>query len=568
MRIPGLLFLVLLTALGACGESSRQRTDTAPAESSEGALYTCPMHPHYISTDPDGSCPICGMDLVPASGDTTANSTVAKGIAVTPEIIQTIGVRTAVAKVAPMTETLRAFGTVEANERQETVVASRVEGWVDELAVRAVGDPVDPGTVLYRLYSPNLIAAQKDFLNALDIGNEARISAVRQRLVSLGMQGPSIAELERSREVIERVAIHAEEGGIVSKLNIRNGDYIDPGDDVMTIQSYEDVWVIVDIPEQDLHLVTADQAAHLDFPSAPDADSMGQVDYVYPTIDPATRTGRLRIVVRNASGRLRPGAYADVRIETDAGTMLAVPSEAVLRDSRGAHVILALGEGRFLPRTVQTGMSAGDMTGIEAGLREGDRVVASGQYLLDSEAKLREGFSSLNRPQADEDTPLDEILLDQATLAQIDHFADMALYFHEALTDGYAIEPSFVDPVLTLSESLAGRFDGTRLGPLVADTQAALREAKAAEKGKPLAEALSDLMEAFEPWLMEGAPQHYADEGLTLFRDSNGYLWLQESRVPRNPYGDSEAELVAWPERMAAVREAEPRSVSDPHANH
>ncbi|NNU17045.1 efflux RND transporter periplasmic adaptor subunit [Parvularcula sp. ZS-1/3] len=526
------------------------------------------MHPHYISTDPDGSCPICGMDLVPASSDAALPTTGSAGIAVTPEIIQTIGVRTAVAKVTPMTQMLRAFGTVEANERQETVVASRVEGWIEDLAVRAVGDPVDPGTVLYRLYSPDLIAAQKDFLNALDIGNEARISAVRQRLVSLGMQGPSIAELERSREVIERVAIRAEDGGIVSELNTRDGDYIKPGDDVMTLQSYEDVWVIADMPEQDLHLVSAGQAATLDFPSAPDADSSGRVDYVYPTVDPATRTGRLRIVVSNASGRLRPGAYADIRIETEAGAMLAVPSEAVLRDSRGAHVILALGEGRFLPRVVETGMSAGGMTEIEAGLQEGDRVVASGQYLLDSEAKLREGFSSLNRLQADEDTPLDRIPLDQATLAQIDHFADMALYFHEALTDGYAIEPSFIDPLLTLSESLAGRFGGTRLGPIVTETQAALREAKAAEKGEPLAEALSDLMEAFEPWLMEGAPQHYADEGLTLFRDVNGHLWLQESSVLRNPYGTADAESVAWPERMAAVRETEPRPASDPHANH
>jgi Cu(I)/Ag(I) efflux system membrane fusion protein len=508
------------------------------------------------------------MDLVPASGDTTASSTGAEGIAVAPQIIQTIGVRTAVAKVMPMTDMLRAFGTVEANERQETVVASRVEGWIEDLAVRAVGDPVDPGTVLYRLYSPDLIAAQKDFLNALDIGNEARISAVRQRLVSLGMQGPSIGELERSRDVIERIAIRAEDGGIVSELNIRDGDYVNPGDDVMTIQSYEDVWVIADIPEQDLHLVSSGQMATLDLPSAPDADSMGRVDYVYPTMDPATRTGRLRIVVSNASGRLRPGAYADIRIETDAGTMLAVPSEAVLRDSRGAHVVLALGEGRFLPRAVQTGMSAGGMTGIEAGLQKGDRVVASGQYLLDSEAKLREGFSSLNRPQADEDTPLDEIPIDQATLGQIDHFVDMALYFHEALTDGYAIQPSFVDPVLGLSESLAGRFGGTRLGPIVTGAKAALREAKAAENGEPLANALSDLMEALEPWLMEGAPQHYADEGLTLFRDDAGRHWLQEGGPTRSPYQGTGVETVAWPQPMTAMQGIDSRPATDPHANH
>jgi Cu(I)/Ag(I) efflux system membrane fusion protein len=560
------LALLLALLLAACGDVGQDHSETDAVEA-ESALYTCPMHPHYISTDPDGSCPICGMDLVPAAAADTTSVTGTQGIAVSPEIIQTIGVRTELAGRTSLRRTLRAFGTVEANERTEVVVASRLEGWIEELAVRAEGDAVDPGTVLYRVYSPNLIAAQKDYLNALDIGNERRIEAVRQRLVSLGMQPPSIAELSRSRSVIERLPILAERGGIVAELNVRDGDYVKPGDAIMTLQSYDDVWVMAEIPEQDLHLVRSGAEASLDFPSAPSLASVGEVDYIYPTIDPVTRTGRLRIVVGNASGRLRPGAYADIRIETDAGTVLAVPSEAILRESRGAHVIVALGEGRFLPRPVITGLSAGGMTEVTAGLEEGERVVASGQYLLDSEAKLREGFSALSRPAAGPETPLDEIPLDQADLGQIDHFVDMALYFHEALTDGYSVEPSFIDPVLALGEVLSARFSGTRLAPIIEGAEGALREAQQAERGSGLANALASLMEALNPWLMAGAPQHYADKGLVLFEDAEGRRWVQEGGPARNPYGDEDSTAIDWPRRMASVQSAEPRPI-DPHANH
>ncbi|MEM9839784.1 MAG: efflux RND transporter periplasmic adaptor subunit [Pseudomonadota bacterium] len=564
MRVLSLLVVALLAA---CGDNSPQRTDAADTETSEEALYTCPMHPHYISTDPDGSCPICGMDLVSAGAADTIPEAGAQGIAVSPEIIQTIGVRTELVRRTSLRRTLRAFGTVEANERRETVVASRLEGWIEELAVRAEGDAVEADTILYRVYSPNLIAAQKDYLNALDIGNERRIEAVRQRLVSLGMQDPSIRELGRTRSVIERLPIRADRGGIVAELNVRSGDYVKPGDAIMTLQSYDDVWVMAEIPEQDLHLVTAGAEASLAFPSAPALGGSGEVDYIYPTIDPATRTGRLRIVVGNASGSLRPGAYADIRIETDAGTVLAVPSEAILRDSRGAHVIVALGEGRFLPRAVTTGLPAGGVTEVTAGLEEGERVVSSGQYLLDSEAKLRAGFSALSRPAAGPQTPLSEIPVDQADLGQIDHFVDMALYFHEALTDGYSIEPSFIDPVLALGEVLSARFAGTRLAPIIEGAQAALREARVAEEGNGLPDALASLMASLDPWLVGGAPQHYAGKDLVLFEDTAGRRWVQEGGTAQNPFGDEAFETVDWPRRIASVQPAGPRPI-DPHANH
>ena len=577
-RLAFLLPLGAATLLGACNDTPGVRTTETPAEgqvaavSAEAAQYTCPMHPHYISTDPDGSCPICGMDLVPVAAE--AGGAQGDGtIAVAPEMIQTMGIRTAPAEVVEFGQSLRAFGVVETNERLENVAVSRLEGWIESLTVRAEGDTVRPGALLYRVYSPDLIAAQKDYLNSLEIGNETRIAAVRQRLRSLGMQNAAVDRLTQNREVIERVPVYAEAGGTVAELQVREGDYVSPGTPILRLQSYSGVWVMASVPETDLPLIDTGIPVRLNFPSAPEAPAEGSVDYIYPTIDPVTRTAQVRIEVDNAAGYLRPGAYADITMELGGGERLSVPTEAILRDSRGAHVIVALGEGRFAGRAVRTGVSSNGRTEIIAGLTPGEQVVASGQFMLDSEVNLREGFSKLQAPPAiaaGPDTPLSQLPVDASTLAEIDHFTDMALYFHEALTDEYRIDPYFVDPALGLGETLRTRFVDTKLVPILEDGETALRAAKAAREGDALAAELARLMAALEPWLLEGAPIHYQGAGLTLFRDTEtGHLWLQQGDSPNNPYGDAEEEIVAWPDPMAGMEmDGAERRPIDSHAGH
>ncbi len=595
--------LLLITAsavlLAACGNRSTAPMPAGdPAPAQETAAYTCPMHPHYISTDPDGACPICGMDLVPASvqagraaGDSGergeilyykhpmglpktspvpkqdsmgmdyipvyADEAGGSGVAVAPEMIQTMGIRTEPAAITPLTRTLRAFGTVEANERLETVSVARLEGWIEDLTVRAEGDTVRPGARLYRVYSPDLIAAQKDMLASLTIGNAVRIAAVRQRLLSLGMAERAVRQLMDTRQLTERVPVYAEAGGTVAALEVREGDYVEPGTPVLRLQSYAGVWVMAAIPESDLPLVDTGQHVRLTYPSAPDAPGKGTIDYIYPTIDAATRTGQVRIEVDNTAGYLRPGAYADITIDLRTGDRLTVPTESILMDSTGAQVIIARGEGRFAARRVQTGLSAGGRTEILSGLDAGDEVVTRGQFLLGSEASLREGLRKLQAPSAvnaGPDTPLSELPIDAGTLAGIDHFTDMALYFHEALTDGYPVRPGVVDPALGHGEVLRTRFAGTRLEGVIAEAEAALRDAKAAREGEALATALARLVAALEPWLMQGAPVHYRDAGLSLFRDTgSGRAWIQQGRDPRNPYGDTAAERTTWPDPMAEL---------------
>ncbi len=408
----GALALLTLPAINACGgngpgaeahqgASPEPAAPPMPAASPMPAaaepIYACPMHPHVVSGDPDHTCPICGMDLVAVSIEPQSGSGPGPIVQVSPEMIQTMGVRTAPVETAYFDQSVRAFGNVVSNERLESVSVARMEGWIEDLAIRAEGDEVTRGALLYRVYSPALIAAQKDFLAALEAGRRSRIDSGRQRLISDGMQAAAIDQLVENREMIERLPVYAEAAGTVAGLAVREGDYVKPGTPVMRLQSYARVWVIASIPEADLALIEAGQPVALDFPSAPRAAEQGTVDYIYPTIDPKTRTADVRIEVENASGALRPGAYADIEFSLASGeSRLSVPTEALLRDSRGQHVIVALGAGRFAGRTVETGVAGGGRTEILAGLNAGERVVVSGQFMLDSEANLREGLAKLD----------------------------------------------------------------------------------------------------------------------------------------------------------------------------
>lgn len=537
-----------------------------PSISQEIVEYTCPMHPHYISTDADGICPVCGMGLV-AARLSQATLSAPEDIQVSEGMLQTMGVRVAEVKKTALSRKIRAFGNVQANTRREVVSASRLEGWIENLAVTAEGDTVARGQLLYQIYSPELVAAQKDFLASLNIGNKNRINATGQRLRSLGMQRTAIASLREKRELLERIPVYAEDSGIVQSLEARDGAYVKPGNIVLKLQSYIDVWVIASIVEQDINDVVSGIPVRLNFPSAPSAPATGIVDYVYPTIDPVTRTLKVRIVVKNEQGVLRPGAFADVAFEVERGESLTIPSEAVLYDSLGSHVIISLGEGKFRSRKIQIGSTTEGKSEITAGLNESERVVVSGQFMLDSEANLREGFAKLAPSTSLLNIPLSELSLDTNDIALIDHFVETAIYFHEALIDQYDIDPHYLSSTITAGEILSKKFPNTRLQTEIVKMQQVLIDVQNTDDGNSLASQLALLTQALSPWLLQEMPTHYHALGIRLYQDvESGHYFIQQGDSPSNPYGPGAVRNIILPAKSPSNKTPDRRMA--PHAAH
>lgn len=402
MRRSILLTLIALAAAGCGGGTKSQTSENADsgekADSSERGeilYYRNPMG--LADTSPAPKKDWMGMDYIPVYENDDAGG--GSAVVVPAETIQTLGVKIANAEEVDFGRTIRTFGAVADNARLLTEVTARVDGWIDDLAITAVGDAVRKGALLFRLRSPDLIAAKRDYVTALKSGSASWAASSATRLTSLGLQDQTIAEIKAKRIVEALTPFYAERDGIVSMLNVRTGAFIKSGDQIATIADYGEVWVLASIAEQDLSLIAAGAPAMVTFPNAASNQS-AMIDYVYPTVDPKTRTGKARIVLGNPDLALRPGAYADVTFEIGSKSRLAVPSEAILRDLDGAHVIMAMGEGRFMPMSVKTGLVAGGFTEILEGLNAGDPIVVSGQFLIDSESNLKESLSKLTAGHA------------------------------------------------------------------------------------------------------------------------------------------------------------------------
>jgi len=390
----------------------------------ESVKYTCPMHTHYVSAE-DGTCPICGMNLVPIKAEKDYADT---SIQLPAAVIQKMGVKIAPVKMTLFGQNIRSYGVVTANPRATQVANARVSGWIEDLSITAVGDEIHLGDQLFTLYSPDLISAQQDYLAALNTGIKGRIDSSAKRLITLGMSEKVIQQLRQSRMVLDQVPFYFEPTistpaknksqtknkpqpvWHVSEVMAQPGSYIQPGTPIATLQNYANVWVQVDVAIQDLEFLSLQTPARVKLANRGDTEQLAQVDYLYPTIDAATRTGQVRLVLDNAKGLFKPGAYADVVFEANSQERLSVPAEAILKSGTGDYVVIALGKGRFKSQPVLTGITSHGRTEIinektpaslrvTANLEEGTNIVVSGQFLIDSESKLRESFNKLQTNQ-------------------------------------------------------------------------------------------------------------------------------------------------------------------------
>ncbi len=551
--------------------------------------YTCPMHPHYIANEP-GSCPICGMDLVAlindekretgeedTPNDQKGDANARKAITISPETIQNIGVRTEPAEVAHFGKNIRSFGLVSENMRLTHAITGRVAGWVEQLSITAVGDEVKEGSQIFSLYSPDLISAQQDYLAALSTKNKGRIRSSAQRLTSMGVGDQVLASLRKTRKKIERVPFYAPSTiygghGVVSHLMISEGSYIKPGSPIATIQSYQSVWVNVSVAEKDLQFIQKGTKATVTFPNLGNTELIAHVDYIYPTIEESSRTGKVRLVLDNDEGQLKPGAYADIIFETQADKRLSIPSEAILRSAEGDYVVVAKGEGRFQPQRVKTGIRSRNRTEIIQGLSEGENVLVSSQFLIDSESSLRESFRKLQLAQ----TPLSLLKVSQDQLAMIDHLVDAAIYLHKSQIKGFEPKPHMIKPALQLNQYLLPAFRGTKLQFVLEEAERALEEAQASITETERLRAMAALVDALRPWILEGNPGHYCDKGLKLFLDhGTGYHWLQLEEKMLHPYGKGHAVEIEISSETAMIdnkKTAEAPEITQPvggvHAHH
>lgn len=358
-------------------------------EDREILYWRAPMDPSYRSDKP-GKSPM-GMDLIPVyAGEGAREQT---SLRIESAVINNIGVRTAAVERGPLSRRIETVGFVTTDDDRLSHIHVRSEGWIERLFADTEGEPVEAGEVLFEIYSRPLVSAQAEFLQALRAGQASVIEAARARLAALGMEESQIAAIGESGRVLQRVAVRAPQNGIVMDLGVRRGMFVEPGTRVMSLADLSSVWVDVDVYEDQIDWIEEGLAARVSLPFLPGRSWEGHVDYVYPTIRETSRTGRVRLEFDNPDLSLKPGMYASVSIAAaPRAAALHIPQEALIRTGRMERVILALEGGRFRPAEVRAGLESGGRVEILAGLSEGERVVTSSQFLIDSEASLSASF--------------------------------------------------------------------------------------------------------------------------------------------------------------------------------
>jgi len=353
-----------------------------------------PMYPdkHF---DQPGKSPFMDMQLLPKMPQ--AESPGAKGtLTIDPRVVQNLGVRLAPVAQGTFARTVDTVGVVAVDEHRIEAVQVRAPGWVEQLAVRAVGDPVRRGQLLAGVYAPELLAAQQELLIALNSGDAGLIAATKQRLALAGLSAVQIAQVERTRQAQRRVDYYAPFDGYVMELGARQGAAVQPGVMLFQLADLSTVWINAEIPEAQAGWLKPGDHAQAEVTALPGERYDAVVDYLYPELSAATRTLKVRLVVRNPRQRLRPGMYAGVHLlGQPRENVLTVPTEAVIRTGTRSVVLVAEDASHFRPALVRVGAEDAGRSEILEGLAAGQRVVASGQFLIDSEANLRGAFDSL-----------------------------------------------------------------------------------------------------------------------------------------------------------------------------
>ncbi|MFB3883304.1 MAG: efflux RND transporter periplasmic adaptor subunit [Armatimonadota bacterium] len=413
-----LLIILVLIAAGAAGYLAlRHRHSTEATAAKSGELWTCPMHPQIIRSQP-GNCPICGMTLVPVQKTEVKTSEGAKSnvpgegvVTIDPAKQQLIGVVTVPVERRSLHRTVRAVGTVAVDESRLSDVHTKVEGWIEQLFVNKTGELVRKGQPLLTIYSPDLVSTQQEYLVALRSRERTKdspfaevrssgdtlVAAARKRLQLWDITDADIARLERTGEVRKALTLYAPTTGYVMERMAVAGMQVMPSMTLLRIADLSRVWMDVSIYEFEAPLVQVGQQATLTMDSHPGKAFAGRVAYIYPTVEEMTRTLKARLDFANPGLWLKPGMYANVEIMVPGAEQLALPEQAIIDTGTRKVVFVKQGEGTFIPREVQLGPRSAGYYPVLGGVKEGELVVSSPNFLIDSESRFQAAIEAMGQ---------------------------------------------------------------------------------------------------------------------------------------------------------------------------
>lgn len=468
----GAAALAIIGAALGFGLASLLKEDAAAptAEAGRKILYWYdPMVPsqHF---DKPGKSPFMDMQMVPKYADEAAGQA---GVAIDPARTQSLGVRSVVARFGTLESSLTATGTIDFNQRDVAIVQARAAGFVQRVYGRAPGDVVGAGAPLADLLIPEWSGAQAEYLAVRRTGNAALTRAARQRLALLGMPAATIAAVERSGRPRTIATVSTPAGGVIKTLGVRAGMSVMAGQTLAEVNGLGIVWLNAAVPEAMAGMLRPGQSASATLAAYPGERFSGRIAAILPSVEAESRTLTVRLELPNRGGRLRPGMFATVDFGGTGRTALLIPSEAVIRTGRRTLVMLALPGGRYQPAEVRTGTEAGGQIEVLAGLAEGERIVSSGQFLIDSEASLS-GVQA--RPIAGPSAPAPAKAAMHETRGRIDRISGLSVTIaHEpvpainwpAMTMTFRLATPALSQGFKSGDRVRFRFDQAPQGPTV-----------------------------------------------------------------------------------------------------
>lgn len=567
----------LITGFFAEGIVSQKSDDEAMAGHNHGAggagtavvaeessWYVCTMHPWVVQPEP-GVCPICAMDLTPLDPNRFSGE-----IAIDPVVLQNIGVRVRPVVVRPLEKEIRTVGTVDYDETRVVDVNLKVSGWVEKINVDFLGAEVRKDQPLLEIYAPELYSTQDEYLllwkNRDTPGNEKLLAAARNRLAFYDISDEQIAALEQSGKANKTMVIRAPADGVVIEKTVNSGMKVSPGSRLYRIADLKKVWVLATVYEHQLPYISLDQTVKMSLSYDPGKSREGIISYIYPFVDEKTREVQVRLEFDNRDGKLKPGMFADIEVlsRLAEGEKILAPRESIIDTGQRKIAFVSLGSGKFEPRNVTTGYDAGDgMIEIRDGLNPGEQVVVSGQFLLDSESRIRESLAKMIKgdlateqlPEAEFLGPKEIVNLPAAAQEGISGAMDAYLAIQDDLYN--STTAGLRDKAMRFSAQLE---KATALPPPGNLHFWHEREEVTALKGhaKQLAAAkniqqariqFGYIGEAFNELLRyTGIPESHSDEivGLRcgMFESApEGGIWLQTQGKARNPFFGSESAM-------------------------